>query len=237
MTVEHHSQRPAKLSDDIPLDRLTCCPECDLLMEKIDIPKGSAAKCPRCNCTLYHNKRHPIDRTLALSLTSLILFIPANILPIMTMDLLGRKLEGITMTGVFEMLSSGFFSVGVLVFLTSVMIPVVQQMALTYVLLHLKFKLRTKHTIQFFKFYQWLKPWAMIEIYLLGILLSCLKLEDDGDVIFQAGFYALSGFLLTTILAIVSLDSTYVWSRLDSILHKDSKQKSSPASEGGLMSS
>lgn len=226
--MDHSSGIESKIAKDL----LTACPECDLLMEKIAIPQGSAAKCPRCNCLLYHNKKHPIDRTLALAVTGLILFIPANILPIMTMNLLGRKLEGITMTGVYRMLETGYVGVGSLVFLTSVFIPVFQLSALTYVLTNIKLKLKAKHTIQIFKLYQWLKPWAMIEIYILGILLSCLKLEDDGDVIFQYGFYALSGFLLTTVLATISLDSTYVWQRLDGIYHKKSKVGLPGSSQG-----
>lgn len=198
---------------------LTACPDCDLLIDKTHIGQGHAAKCRRCGRILYHNKANTVNRTLALVVTALIIFIPANLVPVISMDLLGRPQQNILISGVLQLLNSGYLFVGLAVFLTTIVFPVLQLTSLLMVLTAIKFNRYSRHLLSLFKLTTELKAWSMIEIYLLGVLLSCIKLQDDAEVIFNGGFLALTLCLIITLFSIVTLDSSYVWSQLERMKH------------------
>lgn len=199
---------------------LHACHRCDLLVNKITIPQGAAAKCPRCGGMLYHNKKDPLNRSLALAFTGLIFVIPANLLPILSMNMIGRKQEGIIISGVVELMKTGFVEVGVLVFLFAIAIPMLQLMLIAVVVMCIKFDSGLTIAIKLFKIQVKLRPWSMVEIYLLGTLLTCLKLMDDAKVTFESGFFALVGLLLMSMLSAITLDTAYVWNKLDRNLYE-----------------
>ena len=200
--------------------RLVACHQCDLLINKRTIPQGSAAKCPRCASVLYHNKKDSLNRALALALTGLVFFIPANILPVLSMNMIGRHQEGIIISGAYQLANTGFVGVGFLVFLFAIAIPVVQLFLIVAVLLCIKMNTGLSMAVNLFKIQVKLRPWSMVEIYLLGTLLSCLKLMDDAEVTFENGFFALVGLLLMSLLSAITLDSSYVWKKLDRHLYE-----------------
>ena len=200
--------------------RLVACHQCDLLINKRTIPQGSAAKCPRCACILYHNKKDTLNRTIALALTGLVFLIPANLLPILSMNMVGRQQEGIIITGALQMANTGFIGVGVLVFLFAIAIPAVQLVLIIAVLLCVKMNRYLSMAITLFKIQIKLRPWSMVEIYILGTMLSCLKLMDDAEVTFESGFFALVGLLLMSMLSAITLDTGYVWRKLDRNLYE-----------------
>ena len=67
----------------LPLEDLVACHECDLLMRKPALALGEKAQCPRCGYELYAHRHNVVERSLALVLAALLLYIPANFLPIM----------------------------------------------------------------------------------------------------------------------------------------------------------
>jgi len=202
------------------VDLLVACHQCDLLINKASIPQGSAAKCPRCASILYHNKKDTLNRALALAVAGLLFFIPANVLPILSMSMIGREAEGSIFTGAMRLAETGFIGVGVLVFLFAIAIPMVQLLLIVLVVLSIKFDKGLSIAVNLFKIHVKLRPWSMVEIYLLGTLLSCLKLMDDAEVTFENGFFALVGLLLMSVLSVINLDSTYVWRKLDRNLYE-----------------
>ena len=199
--------------------QLVACHQCDLLLKKSTIPQGGVAKCPRCASSLYHNKKDSLNRALALALTGLVFFIPANTLPILSMSMIGREQEGIILSGALQLAKTGFVGVGALVFLFAIMIPAIQLLLIVVVLLCIKLNTGLSVAINLFKLQVKLRPWSMVEIYLLGTLLTCLKLMDDAEVTFGSGFYALVGLLLMSLLSAISLDTSQVWRKLDRNLY------------------
>lgn len=75
---------------EIPLTELVACHECDLLMRKPAISDGESVECPRCGYELYNHRHQVVRRSLALVVAALLLYIPANFLPIMHLTLLGK---------------------------------------------------------------------------------------------------------------------------------------------------
>ncbi|MBW1792365.1 MAG: paraquat-inducible protein A [Deltaproteobacteria bacterium] len=111
---------------------LLACPDCDLLLEHKHIEHGEKACCPRCGHVLHAPKRNSVDKTLALALTGLLLFIPANFLPIMTLDTMGFMQAGSIFDGIRVIYESGYFFVALMVALTSFAFPLVKLSLLFY---------------------------------------------------------------------------------------------------------
>ncbi|WP_206360773.1 paraquat-inducible protein A, partial [Pseudomonas viridiflava] len=108
---------------DLPLDDLVACHKCDLLMRKPTLALGEKAQCPRCGYELYAHRHNVVERSLALVLAALLLYIPANFLPIMQLNLLGQSSEDTVWSGVVGLFDTGMQGVAAVVFLCSMGIP------------------------------------------------------------------------------------------------------------------
>ena len=111
---------------ELPLDDLVACHECDLLMRKPELAHGEKALCPRCGYELYAHRHNVVQRSLALVIAALLLFVPANFLPIMELNLLGQSSKDTVWSGVVALFDTGMQSVAVIVFLCSMGIPLLK---------------------------------------------------------------------------------------------------------------
>ena len=111
---------------ELPLDDLVACHECDLLMRKPELAHGEKALCPRCGYELYAHRHNVVQRSLALVIAALLLYIPANFLPIMQLNLLGQSSHDTVWSGVVGLFDTGMQGVAVIVFLCSMGIPLAQ---------------------------------------------------------------------------------------------------------------
>jgi paraquat-inducible protein A len=194
---------------------LTACPDCDLLLRDSPVAKGLKARCPRCGSILYAPRKNSVERTLALSLTGLILFFPAMLLPVMTLDAMGLEMETNLVHGISVLFRSGFHVVSILVFLTGVAVPFIKLLVLFVVSLSIKFKSKKYLLMLFFRMYQFLDEWGMLEIYMLGILVSIVKLKDLAQLSYGMGLLCFTALLIITIFTAVSLDEHTFWSLMD----------------------
>ena len=108
---------------ELPLNDLVACHECDLLMRKPVLDHGEKALCPRCGYELYAHRYNVVQRSLALVIAALLLYIPANFLPIMQLNLLGQGSKDTVWSGVLGLYNSGMQGIAVVVFLCSMAIP------------------------------------------------------------------------------------------------------------------
>ena len=108
---------PRRVSE-LPLDELVACHECDLLMRKPHLALGEKAQCPRCGYELYAHRYKVVERSLALVIAALLLYIPANFLPIMQLNLLGQSSEDTVWSGVVGLFDTGMQGVAAVVFLS-----------------------------------------------------------------------------------------------------------------------
>lgn len=194
---------------------LIACPECDLLIRKTEAGQGIKGLCPRCGCTLFHVKKDPIERTLILSLTGLIFFVPAMVLPIMTLDTLGLEQSTNIIQGIRALFRDGFHMVGVIVLLTAVIVPLIKLTLLFYVSMALRIRADGNNMGPTFRFYQRMDEWGMLEICMLGILVSIIKLVDIAQISYGIGLFCFVSLLIITIVSSVSLDEHTYWSLIE----------------------
>jgi len=187
------------------------CPECDALIQKIvTVPRGKVL-CPRCGCTLYARKKNSVERGLILSLTGLILFIPAMVMPVMTLDTLGLEQHTTIIQGSLALFRSGFHMVGGIFLLTAVIIPLLKLLFLFYVSLGLRIRAHWNTQAFAFRVYQRMDEWGMLEIYMLAILVSIIKLKDIADISYGIGLFCFSGLLILTLVSSVCIDEHKYW--------------------------
>ena len=191
---------------------LIACPECDLLIRGTDPGPGVKTLCPRCGCTLFQVKKDSIERTLVLSLAGLILFVPAMVLPIMTLDAMGIEQTSNILQGIRVLFQDGFHMVAMVVLLTAVIVPFLKLLLLFYVSVAIRIKANLSNPALGFRFYQRLDEWGMLEIYMLGILVSITKLTDLARVSYGIGLFCFVSLLAITLFSSVTFDKHQYWS-------------------------
>jgi paraquat-inducible protein A len=194
---------------------LIACHDCDLLQYKVPLKPEQSAQCIRCDAVLFHKKKDALDRTLSFALSGLIFFILANFFPFMTFQFEGRAQINNLITGVFELFDKGMLGLSILVFLTSIMAPLIKLLGMIYVLLPLKFNRTPWKLKTVFRAIQTLSPWAMMEVYLLGVFVAYVKLSDLAEVIPGIALYSFAGLILITAAADHSWDPEIVSERLN----------------------
>lgn len=193
---------------------LTACHDCDLLQYRVPLGTGQVAKCMRCDAVLFRYKKLALDRTLSFSLSGLILFSLANVFPFMTFQFEGRAQINTLISGVFELFDNGMLGLSILVFVTSILAPLIKLLGMVYVLLPLKFDITPWKLKTVFRAIQTLSPWAMMEVYLLGVFVAYVKLADLAEVIPGVALFSFLGLILITAAADHSWDPEIVSERL-----------------------
>lgn len=203
-----------------PRLQLEACPECDALLKPAALEAGDKAHCPRCGLLLQRAQKNSIERSLALSVTGLLLFIPANCLPLLGIKFLGNAKDGILLSGVAALYAEGMWAVATLVFLSSILFPLVNILLSFAISIHLHLNRHSRFLKHWMRWLQHLDEWAMLEVYTLGIIVACVKLSSMADLRFGMGLYAFIGLLLVTVTLAGSLDRTLFWQRIHALHRK-----------------
>lgn len=206
---------PASPLQQLPLEQLTACHDCDLLMRRLDLAWEQRARCPRCGCELSVRRIHVQRRSLALVLTALLLFVPANFLPIMQLELFGQRSAETVWSGVQGLYHSGMEVVALVVLLCSMVIPLLKLLCQLAVLLCIRWRTALGIGRWLYRSYHHLREWGMLEVYLIGILVSMIKLIGMADLNVGAGLFCFIGLLLAQIWLEISMSPQQIWAALE----------------------
>lgn len=194
---------------------LVACHECDALIRDRPLPVGAAARCSRCGGLLRRGRRNSIERTLALVMAGLVLFVLVNVYPFMTFQLEGREQVSNLISGSIVLWREGLQELGLLVFLTSIGFPAIYLFGLLYVLLPLQLGRRpARHFGPAFRMILAVGPWGMLEVYMLGILVAIVKLSEMATLVPGLAFWSFCALIVVTTAANAALDPPTVWKRL-----------------------
>ena len=199
---------------DLPLEHLVACHECDLLMRKPQLAQDEKALCPRCGYELYAHRHNVVERSLALVIAALLLFIPANFLPIMQLNILGQSAEDTVWTGVIGLFDTGMQSVAVVVFLCSMGIPLLKLLCQLFVLLSIRLDIGRSYGLLLYRIYHHLRDWGMLEVYLMGVLVAIVKLADLASITVGLGLVCFISLLLVQVWLEVVMSPHQIWEAL-----------------------
>jgi paraquat-inducible protein A len=195
--------------------QLIACHYCDLLQREIPLKPGCAASCSRCGAVLYRNATDSIDRTLAYTLAASALFVIANVFPIFAIEVQGSHSEINLLGAVRSLWDQQMQFISLLVFLTTILIPALELITMTYLLLPLKFRQVPAGYILILRMKQIVEPWGMVEVFMLGVLVSLVKLTSSFKVIPGIALWSFGCLTLLLAAAASSFSTRDIWARLD----------------------
>jgi paraquat-inducible protein A len=190
------------------------CEHCDSVYDAVPLKKGESAYCLRCRAILDRGPRMSVEQMLALSIAAGIMFIFANVFPVISISLQGLHNE-VTLWGSVEALAQGRITLIALVAaLAIIFAPALQIALLFWVLVHAQQGVIAPGFKSCMRALEHLRPWSMLEVCLLGILVAIIKLAGMLDVHPGAGLWAMA-MLMVLILLTAGKDIRRLWDDLE----------------------
>ena len=198
-----------------PGPHLSACHHCDTLHQVDPLPEGKAARCIRCGALLLENQPASLRRASAFSITALLLMVLGHVFPFLTMDAASMRRD-LTLTGsAMALMDDGFQMLGSSIILFTMVAPALLAGGMVYVCLPLMFGRLAPGARKVAKWMYLSEPWNMVEVFLLGVLVSLLKIAKVADVHFGIGFWAFAGVMLCTAAAVSGIDREELWDRME----------------------
>lgn len=188
------------------------CPCCGLFQKLPPLEPGTQARCPRCNQMLdRRNKTAPIATPLAFCISSAALYLAMLFSTLMILDLYGRQRTVDIITGPIELLHEGWGEVGVLVAIATVLAPGIVIAMMGMILTSALRPTLPSWVPHLLKWYELLRPWSMVEVYILGVFVAYTKLVDLAFVEVGAAVYLVAALMLTMAATDATLDTELIW--------------------------
>jgi paraquat-inducible protein A len=173
-------------------------------------------ECSRCGSPVHLRNTDSLQRTLALLVTAVILYIPANVLPIMTTLQLGKGEPSTILGGVVLLINLGSYPIAAVIFIASVMVPLAKLMALFY-LVWSAYRAEPASAIQCTRIYRMTElvgKWSMVDVFVVAILVALIQLTGLLVILPGPAAVAFGGVVVSTMLAAHAFDTRLIWDRL-----------------------
>lgn len=206
------------MNQSAPLDanplELIACHECDTLHRIPALAPGRSAHCSCCGALLLHNPKGGLDRPIALNIAALLLLVLANAFPFMTLQISGRE-QTTTIIGASQALyEAGMAPLAVVVIITTLIGPALVVISSLYVLLGVRFRLPLPMLRSMLSWISHLQPWGMLDVFMLGVLVSFVKLAGMADMVMGPALYAFAALIVISAAAMSALEPHLLWQRL-----------------------
>ena len=198
------------MSDHVDTE-LIACHECDQLHSVDPIEAGATALCQQCGAVLYKHIPDSLNRSLALYLAAMILFLIANSFPFLALKLGGRVEQNLLISSSWALHELGMTGLGILVFLTSVGFPFIAITGMLYLLIPARFGRQPPGMVTVFRLVNAINPWSLVGVFMLGVLIAFVKLQDLATVIPGTSVYALAALLIVYSAARANFDPRLLW--------------------------
>ena len=171
------------------------------------------ARCPRCGSPLHYRKPDSISRTWALLITAIIMYIPANMLPMMnTSSLFGSQSDTI-MSGVVYFWTSGSWYLALIIFFASIMVPMLKMIALVLLLVTVQRRSRWQvaQRARLYRLVELVGRWSMLDIYVVAVIVALVQLKALATITPGAGAIAFGSVVVLTMFAAMTFDPRLIW--------------------------
>jgi paraquat-inducible protein A len=195
--------------------RLRECQHCGQLQILPPMPPAGRAVCLRCEAVLRHTHRDPIGVPLALNIAALVLFMIATSTALLTVSRAGQVHIADLFTGPLGLEQTGWWELSAVVVFTTFAAPLAKVLAMIAVLLGIQIGRPPGELRGLFAWVQRLRPWSMIEVYLLAVFVAYVRLGSQARIELGPALFALAALMLTMVAADAMLDAEAVWQVLD----------------------
>ena len=197
---------------------LVGCRHCHLVCRMPD--DASPIYCPRCGVRLHRRKPNSLSRTWALILAALIFYIPANVLPVTHTTSLGSTQSDTILSGVIYFMKTGSWFVALVIFVASIVVPMLKIVSLTFLLISVQRRWRWHHLerARLYRVTEVVGRWSMVDIFVVTILVALVKLGVVAHIEAGSGAVFFGAVVVITMLAAMSFDPRLIW---DTVEHAD----------------
>jgi len=193
------------------------CEFCDLLHRPRQLRPGEKAKCSRCGGVLARQSRNPIEGTLALALAALVLLVMANVFPFLEISLEGQVSENHIVTGVIGLWQGGARALALLILFTTVLAPALRILGLLYVVFPLSLWRVPPGVAGALRFQEALVSWAMLDVYMLALLVILIKMMGMARIQLETGAYCFVVLFIVLTLVSAFYDREALWDRVEAL--------------------
>ncbi|NVE91083.1 paraquat-inducible protein A [Vreelandella titanicae] len=189
---------------------LTGCPTCGLINRLS--PQGHG-HCIRCHEKLHQRLPNSLQRTWALLGASAIMYIPANIYPIMTTTSLGNSSPSTIIGGVVQLIQMGSWPIAAVIFIASVIVPVGKLVALTWLCLVVKRSsaLNAQSRTRLYRLTEFIGRWSMVDVFVVAILVALIRAGSLMSITPGPASLAFGAVVVLTMLAAMTFDPRLIW--------------------------
>jgi len=192
------------------------CHDCGLLAR---LPGGAThgAHCVRCGAELHLRKPRSLERTWALVIAAALCYVPANVLPVMTVTSLGKVQSDTIMSGVIYFLQHGMWPLAVIVFTASIFVPMLKLAILTILLVsvHRASSWRPVDRTRMYRITEAIGRWSMVDIFSISILVALVRLGNLATIEAGPGAVFFGAVVVCTMLAADAFDPRLIWDRCE----------------------
>ena len=174
-------------------------------------------ECPRCLSVLHKRIPNSLEKTTAFLIAAVILYIPSNVLPIMTYATLGDVETDTIFSGVIELVAAGLWGIALVVFVASILVPITKILILAYLIWSVKFGISSgvKHRMWLYRFTEFVGRWSMVDVYVVTMLVALVQFGFVYTVEPEGAIIAFGVVVVLTMVAAESFDPRLLWDALD----------------------
>ncbi|MDE1461190.1 paraquat-inducible protein A [Spartinivicinus poritis] len=193
--------------------QLIVCHECHKVCRLNNHHSTVDIRCPRCHSQLHSRYPNSLAKTWALTLTSLILFIPANTYPITKIAFFGNGQADTIMSGVIALAKAGMIPIAAVVFIASIAVPFLKLLGLTVLLLSVQFKwaLSPHQRTLMYRMIEWIGRWSMLDLFVIATLVALVRMGNLATIEAGVGAGAFGGVVVMTMFAAMTFDPRLIW--------------------------
>ncbi len=175
--------------------------------------RAAEQRCPRCHAPVHVRRPHSLATTASLVISAALLYIPANVLPVMRTRTFFSEEDDTIMSGVISLAHSGSWPVAVLVFFASIVVPLLKLIALSEILIAVTRKSvrQPQQRSRLFRLVEYVGRWSMLDVFAMSLLVTLVQVQSLATVQVRPAALAFAGVVVLTILAAQSFDERLLW--------------------------
>lgn len=202
--------------------KLISCHACGMILDNQQNPGG--ARCPRCDESVHARKPNSLSRSWAFLIAAAILYIPANLLPIMLTTKMYNTLSSTIISGVIELWEDGAWDLAIIVFTASVVVPVLKLGLMTFLLVTTQRKStwRQRERTALYRVIESIGHWSMLDVFVVALLITLVHFHQLALVQAGPGIVAFGAVVVLTMLSSMSFDPRLIWDTEESSPHAPS---------------
>jgi len=196
---------------------LIACHSCRLLVRRPSASNREPIRCPRCGARLHLRKPNSIARTWALVIAALILYIPANMLPVTVTTYLGSTQSDTILSGVLYFMQTGSWGIALIIFVASIVVPMAKLIVLSGLLISVqrRWVWRPQDRARLYRMTELVGRWSMLDVFVVAVLVSLVRMGYLTTIEAGAGVFYFATAVIVTMIAAETFDPRLIWDALE----------------------